>query len=43
MNRILRAAATVVVGLGLVGAALPVGFLPDAGVTSVGSTGCCRS
>lgn len=48
MKRTLRTAAAVVVGLGLVGAAVPVAspgaaLLPDAGVMTIGSTGCCKS
>lgn len=44
MKRTLRAAAAVVVSLGLVGAAVPLSsVVPDAGVMTIGSTGCCKN
>lgn len=43
MKRTLRAAAAVVVSLGLVGAAVPLTGFPDAGVMTIGSTGCCKN
>lgn len=44
MKRTLRAAAAVAVSLGLI-AVVPAagGLLPEAGVMTIGSTGCCKS
>jgi hypothetical protein len=43
MKRTLRAAAAVAVSLGLIAVAPAGGLLPEAGITSIGSTGCCKS
>jgi nitrogenase molybdenum-iron protein alpha/beta subunit len=43
VKRTLRAAAAVVVSLGLVGAAVPATGVADVGVLTIGSTGCCKN